>query len=69
MVIFYWNIAWNRTNIALAEELLSKPDVLVIIELGEGKPPYLVIGRYRIIYYKGRATLYIHKRHPITIWS
>ena len=50
---------------ALAQELLSKPNVLVITELREGKPPCLVIGRYRMIYYKGRAILYIYKRHPI----
>ena len=39
--------------------------MLVIIELREGKPPYLAIGKYRIIYYKGRAILYIYKRHLI----
>ena len=27
------------------------------------------MGRYRMIYYEGRAVLYIHKRHPIAIWS
>ena len=39
--------------------------MLIIIEPGEGKPPYLAIGRYQMIYYKGRAILYIYKRHPI----
>ena len=41
--------------------------MLVIIELREGEPLYLAIRKYRIVYYKGKAIFYIHKRHLVAI--
>ena len=71
--IFYWNTAGKKELTALALEDDREHDFIAIQEPWINSLTKGVYcpnsSRYRAIYYKGRAALYVHKRHEISTWE
>ena len=72
--VVYWNVAKNTEAAAALLEGRREFDIIALQEVPRnqetGRAYCPGLGRYRLIYEgKGRAALYIHKRHTVAGWS
>lgn len=71
--VLYWNVWKKNALIHLALRARDEFDVIAIQEFVPDKktnaPPCSRMNKYNLIYFNGRAALYVHKRHDPGTWK